>query len=191
MLRYWRLNRNLWITRWRGIGFFIQFWLFTKERVKRLRYSDICKAFYISEEIGNGETRLIGIGIKSAESQADIASYFLALGSDNAYQELIAQYNPSTFNKWYYGTTGQRKEIWERFKDPGYNEEKYVELLQSDLDEDILPRVAINLGITVGNGEKITKNRLAVAIARQMCELAKGKVNDRSAANLIFIMLEK
>lgn len=185
MLRDWRLNRNLWIIRWRGIGFFIQFWLFTKERVKRLRYSDICKAFYISEEIGNGETQLIGIGIKSAESQADIASYFLALGGDNAYQELIAQYNPSTFNKWFYGTTGQRKEIWERFKDSGYNEDKYVELLQADLDEDILPRVAINLGITIRNGEKINKNRLAIAIARQMCELAKGKVKDRSAANLI------
>lgn len=148
-------------------------------------YSDICKAFYISEDNEDGEAQLIGIGIKSAASQADIASYFLSLGSDEDYQELIAQYNPSTFNKWFYGTTGQRKEIWERFKGSAFDEEKYVELLQSDLNEDVLPMVARALGITIRADEKVNKNRLAIAIARQMCELAKDKKTKKQAENII------
>ena len=182
MLRIWHLRVELWRMVWLWLGFFIIFWLLAERRIKYLKYSDICQAFYFPKEIG-GKT-VVEIGIKGARSQQDIAERLMTLGWSNESTEGILPDNISTYNKWFYGKTGQKKDVWKRF-DKDYNEDKYVRLLETDIDETLLPRIAEKLGIVNGSGKTISKHRVAVAIARQMKLFSQSREGKNAAENQI------
>ena len=71
-------------------------------------YSDICNAFYISEEESKNKT--VEFGLKSVTSQGGIAETIITLGWSDESTESILPYNISTYNKWFYGRTGQKSE---------------------------------------------------------------------------------
>lgn len=164
-------------------------WLFyrilalSRKEEKRLIYADICKAFYIPED--ESDLCELQIGLKGVTSQAEVATYFFTLGCGSEYMEIINEYNPSTFNKWFYGTTGQNKRVWERFKN-GFNEDEYVQLLETNFEnQSILKNVAKRLGIKLFEDKKINEHMLAVAIAKQMQEFAKSKKAKQEADNIL------
>ena len=147
-----------------------------------MKYSDICQAFYITEEI-DGET-VVEIGIASAGSQQDIGEYFMTLGWSDESTDGILPDNISTYNKWFYGTTGQKNAVWTRF-DKDFNEDEYVKLLENDIVETVLPKVVEKLGIIISSGKTISKHRVAVAIARQMKLFSQSKEDKNAAENII------
>lgn len=135
-------------------------------------YSDICNAFYISEDESKNNT--VEFGLNSVTSQGGIAENIITLGWSDESTEGILPDNISTYNKWFYGKTGQKSAVWKRFQ-KDYREEKYVKLLEDDINEDVLPLIAKKLNITIPRGKQVNKHMLATAVARQMCEFSKSK----------------
>lgn len=145
-------------------------------------YSDICKAFYISEEESKKNT--VEFGLNSVSSQGGIAETIITLGWSDESTDGILPDNISTYNKWFYGKTGQKSAVWKRFQ-KDYREEKYVKLLEDEINEDVLPLIAKKLNVTIPRGKKVDKHMLAIALARQMCEFAKSK-KTKNEANSVF-----
>ena len=129
-----------------------------------MKYCELCQAFYISTTEG---------GLKSITAQGKIAEYFIDIALKRETCGVVMPTNISTFNKWYYGTTGQQPKVWNAFKTE-YDEEQYVNKLELELKDENLPAVIRQLGIQVKKKE-IDKHRLAVAIARQMMAFAHDK----------------
>ena len=178
MLGDWLIEVKHWLIGWLTFGFLIGFWLCAERRIKSLIYSDICNAFYISEEESKNKT--VEFGLKSVTSQGGIAETIITLGWSDESTEGILPDNISTYNKWFYGKTGQKSAVWKRFQ-KDYREEKYVKLLEDDINEDVLPLIAKKLNITIPRGKQVNKHMLATAIARQMCEFAKSKKTKNEA----------
>lgn len=141
-------------------------------------YSDICNAFYISEE--ESKKNVVEFGLNSVTSQGGIAEKIITLGWSDESTDGILPDNISTYNKWFYGKTGQKSAVWKRFQND-YHEEKYVELLESDINDEVLPLIAKKLNITIPRGKQVNKHMLATAVARQMCEFAKSKKTKNEA----------
>ena len=137
-----------------------------------MNYSDICKAFYISEE--ESKKNVVEFGLASVTSQGGIAEKIVTLGWSDEETEGILPDNFSTYNKWFYGSTGQKAAVWKRFQ-KDYKEEQYVKLLEDEFNDEVLPKVIKKLNISIPRGKHINKHMLAVAIARQMCEFSKSK----------------
>ncbi|GAB6397738.1 hypothetical protein MOB1_20600 [Faecalimonas mobilis] len=135
-------------------------------------YGDICNAFYISEE--ESKKNIVEFGLKSVTSQQGIAERIITLGWSDESTEGVLPDNISTYNKWFYGKTGQKPAVWKRFQ-KDYREEKYVKLLEDDINDDVLPLIAKKLNIIIPRGKQVNKHMLATAVARQMCEFAKSK----------------
>lgn len=147
-----------------------------------MKYSDICNAFYISEE--ESKQNIVEFGLTSVTSQGAIAERIISLGWSRESLDELEQYNISTFNKWFYGTTGQKRAIWKLFEKE-YDEEKYVGLLEAEFNEDVLPKVAEKLGITISNGKSVNRHMLALAIGGQMCEFAKSRKAKQEADSIL------
>lgn len=145
-------------------------------------YSDICNAFYISEE--ESKKNVVEFGLNSVTSQGGIAEKIITLGWSDELTEGILPDNISTYNKWFYGKTGQKSAVWKRFQ-KDYREEKYVELLESDINDEVLPLIANKLNITIPRGKQVNKHMLATAVARQMCEFAKSKKTKNEAESVL------
>lgn len=141
-------------------------------------YSDICNAFYISEE--ESKKNVVEFGLNSVTSQGGIAEKIITLGWSDESTDGILPDNISTYNKWFYGKTGQKSAVWKRFQND-YREEKYVELLERDINDEVLPLIAKKLNITIPRGKQVNKHMLATAVARQMCEFAKSKKTKNEA----------
>lgn len=167
-----------WLIGWRAIGFSIGFWLYAERRIKSLIYSDICNAFYISEE--ESEKNIVEFGLNSVTSQGGIAETIITLGWSEETTDGILPDNISTYNKWFYGKTGQKPAVWKRFQ-KDYREEKYVKLLESDINDEVLPLIAKKLNVKIPRGKQVNKHMLATAVARQMCEFAKSKKTKNEA----------
>lgn len=144
-------------------------------------YSDICNAFYISEE--ESEKNAVEFGLNSVTSQGGIAKTIITLGWSEESTDGILPDNISTYNKWFYGRTGQKSAVWKRFQ-KDYREEKYVKLLEDDINEEALPLIAKKLNITIPRGKQVNKHMLATAVARQMCEFAKSKKTKNEAESV-------
>lgn len=141
-------------------------------------YSDICNAFYISEE--ESKKNVVEFGLNSVTSQGGIAERIITLGWSGESTDGVLPDNISTYNKWFYGKTGQKSAVWKRFQ-KDYREEKYVELLEDDINDEVLPLIAKKLSITIPRGKQVNKHMLATAVARQMCEFAKSKKTKNEA----------
>ena len=178
MLGDWLIKGIHWLVGWLAFGFLIGFWLYAERRIKSLIYSDICKAFYISEEESKKNT--VEFGLNSVSSQGGIAETIITLGWSDESTDGILPDNISTYNKWFYGKTGQKSAVWKRFQ-KDYREEKYVKLLEDEINEDVLPLIAKKLNVTIPRGKKVDKHMLAIALARQMCEFAKSKKTKNEA----------
>lgn len=139
------------------------------------KYSDLCQAFYISTADG---------GLKSFTSQGSIAEFFIkvALCADTV--EEVMPTNISTFNKWFYGTTGQQAKVWKAFKKE-YAEDTYADCIETELDENNLSKIAEKLGFK-GTLSVIDKKKLAVAIARQMIAFADGKGESENIIAVVY-----
>lgn len=146
-------------------------------------YSDICQAFYITDENEGSDGKLIGVGLKDIDSQGAIAEFFFRLGCDEKHSETMNGYNISTYNKWFYGTTGAGN-AWERFKG-NFDDKEYARLLEKSFNADMLPQVAVKLGISVKKGKDVDGHRLAVAITRQLCEIYKSKKRPKQAESIL------
>ena len=181
MLGHWLIKEEHWLIGWLAFGFFIGFWLCAERRIKSLIYSDICNAFYISEE--ESKKNAVEFGLNSVTSQGGIAEKIITLGWSDESTDGILPDNISTYNKWFYGKTGQKSAVWKRFQ-KDYREEKYVELLESDINDEVLPLIAKKLNITIPRGKQVNKHMLATAIARQMCEFAKSKKTKNEAESV-------
>lgn len=144
-------------------------------------YSDICNAFYISEE--ESAKNIVEFGLNSVTSQGGIAERIITLGWSDEKTEGVLPDNISTYNKWFYGTTGQKSAVWKRFQ-KDYREERYVKLLEDDINDDVLPLIAKKLNITIPRGKQVNKHMLATAVARQMCEFAKSKKTKNEAESV-------
>ena len=147
-----------------------------------MNYGDICRAFYISEE--ENEQNSVAFGLNSVTSQGGIAEHIITLGWSQESTDGILPDNISTYNKWFYSTTGQKPSVWKRFK-KDFDEDKYVKLLEDDFNEDVLLKVVQKLGITIQAGKTINKHMLALAIARQMQEFSKSKKTKQEAGNIM------
>ena len=145
-------------------------------------YSDICNAFYISED--ESENNTVEFGLKSVTSQGGIAETIITLGWSDESTEGVLPDNISTYNKWFYGRTGQKSAVWKRFQ-KDYREEKYVKLLEDDINEEVLPIIAKKLHITIPRGKQVNKHMLATAVARQMCEFSKSKKTKNEAESVL------
>lgn len=178
MLGHWLIKEEHRLIGWLVFGFFIGFWLYAERRIKSLIYSDICNAFYISEE--ESKKNVVEFGLNSVTSQGGIAEKIITLGWSDESTDGILPDNISTYNKWFYGKTGQKSAVWKRFQND-YREEKYVELLESDINDEVLPLIAKKLNITIPRGKQVNKHMLATAVARQMCEFAKSKKTKNEA----------
>ena len=178
MLWHWLIKGKYWLIGWRAIGFSIGFWLYAERRIKSLIYSDICNAFYISEE--ESEKNIVEFGLNSVTSQGGIAETIITLGWSEETTDGILPDNISTYNKWFYGKTGQKPAVWKRFQ-KDYREEKYVKLLESDINDEVLPLIAKKLNVKIPRGKQVNKHMLATAVARQMCEFAKSKKTKNEA----------
>lgn len=178
MLGHWLIKEEHRLIGWLVFGFFIGFWLYAERRIKSLIYSDICNAFYISEE--ESKKNVVEFGLNSVTSQGGIAEKIITLGWSDESTDGILPDNISTYNKWFYGKTGQKSAVWKRFQND-YHEEKYVELLESDINDEVLPLIAKKLNITIPRGKQVNKHMLATAVARQMCEFAKSKKTKNEA----------
>lgn len=128
------------------------------------KYSDLCQAFYISTSSG---------GLKSYTSQGEIAEFFIRLALSDDVARDVMPTNISTYNKWYYGTTGQSKSVWVAFRDE-YEEESYASGIENELDENNLTEITKKLGVK-GEDDNVDIHRLAVAIARQMAAFVCGR----------------
>ena len=138
------------------------------------KYADLCQAFYISTTEG---------GLKENTSQGKIAEFFIDLGlSENSSADVMPT-NPSSYDKWFSGINGQQPRVWKAFRED-YKEEKYVEKLMNNLDEEHLETVMANLGIVPGGA--INKYRLALAVARQMNAFGEGKGKAENIVNDVY-----
>lgn len=147
-----------------------------------MKYCDICEAFYIpAEESGTGEAIC---GLKSATSQGSIAERLMTLTWSEESTEGILPDNISTYNKWFYGTTGQKKAVWNRFK-KDFDEDKYVKLLEEDINPEIHQWITKKLQIKVGRGKQFNDHRLAISIARQMQQFANSRKAQNEADSII------
>ncbi len=155
-----------------------------EKRENRLFYSDICKAFYITEGNEDCEEKLIGFGLKDIDSQGAIAEFFFLLGCDSDYSKFLEDYNISTYNKWFYGTTGAGPRVWDRFN-KNFNDKEYIDLLENSLNDELLTEVVKRLGIRLEGGKTINKHRLSVAITRQLCDIAKSKKRPKQADSIL------
>lgn len=147
-----------------------------------MRYSDICQAFYITEE--ESDSHVVESGLLSKKSQGDIAEYIITIGWSSESTEGILPDNISTYNKWYYGKTGQRAKVWDRFR-KDYEEKNFAQILEDELNPDVLPKVLKKLGIKLPVGKRVNKHRLALAIARQMYVFATSKKANNEADSII------
>lgn len=147
-----------------------------------MNYSDICNAFYISEE--ESEKNVVEFGLVSVTSQRGIAERIITLGWSDEKTEGVLPDNFSTYNKWFYGKTGQKTAVWKRFQ-KDYKEEQYVKLLEDDFNNKVLSKVVQKLNISIPRGKHINKHMLAVAIARQMCEFSKSKKTQNEADSVL------
>lgn len=124
-------------------------------------YGDICNAFYISEE--ESKKNIVEFSLKSVTSQQGIAERIITLGWSDESTEGVLPDNISTYNKWFYGKTGQKPAVWKRFQ-KDYREEKYVKLLEDDINDDVLPLIAKKLNIIIPRGKQVNKHMLATAV---------------------------
>lgn len=145
-------------------------------------YSDICNSFYISED--ESEKNIVEFGLNSVTSQGGIAERIITLGWSDESTEGILPDNISTYNKWFYGKTGQKSAVWKRFQ-KDYREEQYVKLLEEDINEEVLSLIAKKLNLTIPRGKQVNKHMLATAVARQMCEFAKSKKIKNEAESVL------
>lgn len=182
MLGDWLIKGRHWLIDWLAFGFFIGFWLYAERRTKSLIYSDICNSFYISED--ESEKNIVEFGLNSVTSQGGIAERIITLGWSDESTEGILPDNISTYNKWFYGKTGQKSAVWKRFQ-KDYREEQYVKLLEEDINEEVLSLIAKKLNLTIPRGKQVNKHMLATAVARQMCEFAKSKKIKNEAESVL------
>lgn len=95
MLEDWLIERGYWAC------WLAYLWLYAERRIKRLIYSDICNAFYISEEESKKNT--VEFGLNSVTSQGGIAETIITLGWSDETTDGILPDNISTYNNWFYG----------------------------------------------------------------------------------------
>ena len=138
------------------------------------KYAGLCRAFYISTTEG---------GLKENTSQGKIAEFFIDLGLSENSSANVMPTNPSSYDKWFSGINGQQPRVWKAFRED-YKEEKYVEKLMNNLDDEHLEIVMANLGIVPGGA--INKYRLALAVARQMNAFAEGKGKAENIMNDVY-----
>lgn len=132
-----------------------------------MEFSDICKAFYISQ----GRS-----GFKNHKSKKKIAMHLIKLAVKEETQDALRQ-SESTFINWADGDSSPREDVWANFREK-YIEADYVKGLKESFSDTYINEVAIKLGITVSSGENVNKNKFALAIAKQMKAIADGNNQD-------------
>lgn len=137
-----------------------------------MEFSDICKAFYISQ----GKS-----GLKNHKGKKKIAMHLMRLAVKEEDQVAMCQ-SESTYINWTDGDASPREEVWANFRDK-YVEADYVKGLKESFCITYINEVARSLGLDIPSGEDVNRHKLATAIARQMKAIADA--NNQNVGDII------
>lgn len=130
-----------------------------------MNFSGFCKPFY--KKGSKKDCALRGIA-----TQAKIAEFFLNTAVKGSADPVLT-YDDGTFRKWFTGERPITVEVWTQIIN-GFNLERYTSDLASTLNDTLTLKIAIEFGIPLKSGEMPDKNVLALAIAQQFLEIARG-----------------
>ena len=132
-----------------------------------MKFSDFCKPFH--KKGGKKISILLGI-----DSQNKIAEFFLSSAVKRSEDPVLA-YEDDTFRKWFTGDRKVTSEVWARVaKSLTADINGFAADIEAVLNNQFLPKIASDFEISFPKGEVPEKGALAVVLAQQFLEIARG-----------------